>query len=109
MNAGIGGAGGGAALISIAQHLGVNTWPGLILMYCAPAIAVGYGGVIAQIQLWGDWTRERSVIRQARKTIEKGLKDPHTSDEHKADLTAKLELLDKAVAENHLDRVIALR
>lgn len=108
LNAGVGGAGGGAALISIAQHLGADTWPGLVLMYCAPVIAVGYGGAIAQFQLWSDWTRERSVIRQARKTIEKALKHPHTSEEHKADLRKDLERLDKAVAENHLDRVRAL-
>ncbi|MEU6561820.1 hypothetical protein [Nocardia nova] len=109
LNAGIGGAGGGAALISIAQHLGADTWPGLILMYAAPAIAVGYGGVVAQIQLWGDWTRERSLIRQARKTIEKAMHDPHTSDEHKSELRTKLEQLDQAVTENHLERIKALR
>ena len=109
LNAGIGGAGGGAGVLAIAQHLGVDTWPGLLLMYAAPVIAVAYGGVLAQIQLLTEWSRDRSVVRQARKTIEKQLKDPNTSDEHKSEIRSKLEQLDKAVAENQLKRVKAIR
>jgi hypothetical protein len=73
VGAGAGGAGGGAALISIAQHLGPNTWPGLILLYCSPLIGILVGGGIEQISMWDQRRRANAALTNARKTIEQQL------------------------------------
>ena len=105
LNAGVGGAGGGTLLIAIAQNLGTYTTPGLILVYCTPAIAIVFGFASDQIQSWGLRIREQSVIKDARKTIERQLNDPNTSPAHKEELKSMLEGLGKEIGENKLIQV----
>jgi hypothetical protein len=71
---GVGGAGGGTALVAIAEHL-----------------AILFGGLIGYMGLLGNWTRQTAVGWRAEKTLEKALNDPNISDEKKAELRAKRE------------------
>ncbi|QBS46333.1 hypothetical protein DMB37_30915 [Nocardia sp. CS682] len=97
-------------MVSIAQHLGgVDTWPGLILTYSSPAVAVIFGAVVVQLTLFAEWTWEWTTVRRARKTLRKLLKDPNTSEDHKAHIRAQLERLDKVIARNHVDRVEGIK
>jgi hypothetical protein len=105
LNAGFSGTGVGTALIAIAQQVGTYTLPGLILVYCAPAIAIVFGVAVDQFQLWTLRIREQSVIKDARKTIESQLKDPNTSPAHKEELKSMLEGLGKEIAENKMIQV----
>lgn len=107
VNAGLGGAGGGTALVAFAQHLGVNTWPGLVLLYCTPLISIVFGAGIGLVQLWAVRIGEQSVVSSARKTIKEQLNNPNITEEHKADLQAKLQELDQIIAEQQISRVKA--
>ena len=109
VGAGAGGAGGGAALISIAQHLGPNTWPGLILLYCSPLIGILVGGGIEQISMWDQRRRANAALTNARKTIEQQLNNSNASDGHKDKLRALLEQMDREVAEAQVDVVRSIR
>ena len=92
-------------MIAIAQLVGTHTVTGQVLMYVAPTVSVIAGTVLYQLRLQADWYGEQWQIRRARKTLEKRLNYPHTSDEHKATIKKMLEELDHAVAEAELSRV----
>src|ERR1700730_15540998 len=109
VGAGAGGAGGGAALISIAEHLGPTTWPGLILLYFSPLIGILVGGGIEQISMWDQRRRANAALTNARKTIEQQLNNSNASDAHKDKLRALLEQMDREVAEAQVDVVRSIR
>lgn len=105
VNAGIGGAGGGTSMIAIAQVVGTHTVLGQVLMYVAPTVAVVAGSLLYQVKLQADWYGERWQVRRARKTLEKQLLSPHTTDEHKLWIKEQLQEVDRVVAEAELRRV----
>ncbi|MFI5776768.1 hypothetical protein [Nocardia sp. NPDC051570] len=109
LNAGIGGAGSGTLLITIAQHIGVDTIPGLVFLYSAPILAVVTGAAFDQVRQWTEWYGEWAVIRRARRTLEKQLNNPNTSTEHKKDIRCMLEQMDHTIAVNHLARVKSIK
>jgi hypothetical protein len=105
INAGIGGVGGGTGLVAIAQTIGSHTILGEILLYLAPAVSVIAGTIFYQLKIQADWYGERWQIRRARKTIERQLESPHTSEDHKIEIRKMLEELDHSVAISELNRV----
>lgn len=105
INAGIGGVGGGTGLVAIAQTVGAHTILGEVLLYVAPAVSVIAGIMFYQLKLQADWYGERWQIRRARKTIERQLSSPHTSEEHKVEIRKMLEDLDRSVATAELNRI----
>jgi hypothetical protein len=109
INAGIGGVGGGTGIVAIAQQVGVHTVTGQILVYVAPAVSVIAGTVFYQLKLRADWYIERSQVKKARKTIEKQLKNPHTSEDYKIEARETLDELDRAEAAAELARIKFLK
>ena len=105
INAGLGGVGGGTGIVAIAQQVGVHTVLGQILLYAAPMVSVVAGAVLYQLKLRVDWYNERSQVKSARKTLEKQLRNPHTSEEHKAKIRTMLEKLDHSAAAAELARI----
>lgn len=105
INAGIGGVGGGTGLVAIAQAIGTRTMPGEILVYAAPMVSVIAGTIFYQLKLQVDWYGERWQIKRARKTLERQLQYPHTSEEHKSRIRKMLEELDHSVATAELNRI----
>jgi hypothetical protein len=97
--------GGGTGLVAIAQAVGSHTVPGEVLLYVAPAISVIAGTIFYQLQLQANWYGERWQIKRARKTLERQLSYPHTSEEHKAGIREMLEELDRSVATAELNRI----
>jgi hypothetical protein len=92
-------------MVAIAQVIGVDTVLGQILMYVAPTVSVIAGTVLYQLRLQTDWYSERWQVKRARKTLEKHLDYPHTSDDHKAKIREMLEELDHSAAAAELARV----
>jgi len=105
INAGIGGAGGGTGLVAIAQAVGLHTVLGEVLLYIAPAVSVIAGAIFYQVKLQANWYGERWQIKRARKTLERQLSYPHTSEEHKSQIRKMLEELDQVVANAELNRI----
>ncbi len=91
--------------MAIAQHVGVNTVLGQVLIYAAPVVSVVAGAVLYQLKLRAGWYNERSQVKSARKTLEKQLKNPRTSEEHKARIRTMLEKLDHSAAAAELARI----
>ncbi|MFQ6397555.1 hypothetical protein ACLMAJ_29410 [Nocardia sp. KC 131] len=112
----IGGATGGTALVVIAQQLGTHSWPGMLLMYAAPMIAVGYSGVLMQLHMLVESTRRRSEEKEAQRKInaahagvEALLKNSHATEKHKRELRGVLEGIEREAANRHLGHVKALK
>ncbi|GGV90111.1 MULTISPECIES: hypothetical protein [Streptomyces] len=105
INAGLGGVGGGTGMVAIAHSVGVDTALGQTLLYAAPAVSVIAGSLLYNLKLQAEWYTERWQVGRARKTLEKQLKYPHTSTEHKTEIKALLEELDHAAANAELERI----
>jgi len=103
--ASIGGVGGGTGLVAIAQSVGPNTAIGAILLYLAPATSFVVGAVLYYMEVQASRYLEKRLVNGARKTLERQLDNPRTSDEHKASIRAMLEEMERSVATAELERV----
>ncbi len=91
--------------MAIAQAVGLHTVLGEVLLYIAPAVSVIAGAIFYQVKLQANWYGERWQIKRARKTLERQLSYPHTSEEHKSQIRKMLEELDQVVANAELNRI----
>nr|WP_237550668.1 hypothetical protein [Streptomyces sp. SID8354] len=76
-----------------------------MLVYAAPVISVVSGGILLALKAQVDWYVEQWQIRRARKTLEKSLRYPHTSEAHKEEIRKLLEELDATVASVEVSRI----
>lgn len=110
--AGATGAGSGTLLVILANNLPeTSPWKSWLVII-APSISVLAGGLY-------HWCKEKIVehfqqrdfvtaIEQARQTLEKSLRNPATTEEHKKELQANLEKLEKLEANAKMKKVEAL-
>lgn len=105
INSGLGGVGGGTGVVAIANSIGLHTVAGQTLIYLAPAFSVVAGSFFYMLKNQADWYSERWQIKRARKTLEKSLNYPHTSEDHKRRIREMLEEIDANVATTELDRI----
>lgn len=105
VRAGVGGVGGGTGLVAIAQSLGPGSTVGAILLYAAPAVSVVIGTSLFYLEVQATRYLERRLVNNARRTLERQLASPHTSDAHKAKITRMLEDLEQSIAAAELERV----
>jgi hypothetical protein len=107
--AGAAGAGGGTLLVLLANNLPAdNRWkPWLVLI--APSVSIG----ISTLWIWlkheiEGWLAKRALrawIIEARQTLDSALRNPLTSEEHKAQLRRELEKLEALLVKTAMNRV----
>lgn len=103
--AGLGGVGAGTGVVAIAQSMGPNTALGAVLLYLSPSISFIVGLAFYYLQVQASRYFEKRLIGNAKKTLERQLDNPKTSEEHKAKIRAMLEDLEQFVATQELERV----
>ena len=103
--AGLGGVGAGTGLVAIAQAVGPSSTLGIVLLWIAPTVSFVTGAAFYYVQVQASRYFEKRLIGNARKTLEKQLDNPKTSDEHKAKIRDMLEDLEETVANAELERV----
>ncbi|MFG2850865.1 hypothetical protein ACGFZ9_09365 [Streptomyces mirabilis] len=91
--------------MAIANTIGLHTAMGQVLLYLAPAFSVAAGSFFYMLKNQVDWYADRWQVKRARKTMEKSLAYPHTSEEHKKKIREMLEEIDASVASSELDRI----
>jgi hypothetical protein len=74
-------------------------------MYCSPASAVILGAVVAYLGLRAKWAHDAAVIGRSQKTIDKVLKDPHASEEQKAQAKAAKDTLNSTILKGAVEDV----
>ena len=102
---GVGGAGAGTGLVAIAESIGPTTTWGAILLYAAPVASVLIGSGLYFVQLQTNRYLQGRVAKGAVNTLTKLLKNPQTSDAHKAQIRRQLEEIESVVARNEVERV----
>jgi hypothetical protein len=103
--ASIGGVGGGTGLVAVAQSMGPGTTFGAVLLYLAPAASFVVGSALYYVETQAGRYLERRLVDGARKTLERQLDNPRTSDEHKARIRRMLEEMETSVASRELERI----
>jgi hypothetical protein len=97
---GAGGAASGTAMVALAQQLGgVGTWPGGLLTYGAPAIAVVFGAVVAFLGVWGQMAKQAPLTWLAISSIDKQLKDTTLTEKDREELLAQKQQFRKKLNE----------
>ncbi|MEU0794514.1 hypothetical protein ABZ342_31025 [Amycolatopsis sp. NPDC005961] len=105
LQAGIGGAGGGTIMVTIAQAFGTHTVHGQIILYAAPTVSVIAGAVFFELKFRAERMTEKSRIKAARKTLVKQKEDPNTTASYKQELDKMIEEIDRTVANAEVARV----
>ncbi len=110
-NAGlVAGAGGGTLLVLVANILRSDNPLRPVLLYVAPTFSVFSSALLVWMhRATTEYLDSRAMeinYQRAKKTIERVLANPNTSEEHKASLRRKIEQAETAMADNQLERLV---
>ena len=112
VGAGAAGVGSGTLLVILAnnipEHNQWKTWLVLLAPSVTVAVGVVYGWIRALIERWLNKRELVHVIHQAKQTLSDALRNPETSEEHRAQLRKELEQLEMLLVRADLDRIRVL-
>jgi len=107
VGAGLGGLGGGEAMVSWAQHADIHTGLGQFLLYSAPLVSVVLGTALLLGRAQLGWWALKWTTRKARETFRAQINDPNASEETKEQAQAALDEVEEILSSAHRARVKA--
>jgi hypothetical protein len=102
--AGLAGAGGGTSLLLIAESLPAGSVRSIAL-YVAPSASVIIGSIFFYVEIQAKRYLQQRLVKRLRRTLEEYLQNPLTSEEHKAALRKRLELVEQTVTLQEVERI----
>lgn len=95
--AGLAGAGGGTGLVLIADTLPTGSPWREVFTFVAPSASVVFGALVYYVEVQASRLLQQRLVGRLRRTLEEYLKNPHTSDDHKALLRRRLEEVENVI------------
>jgi hypothetical protein len=99
-SSGAAGAGTGTIAVAIANALPAHSTVRTILLYAAPSLSIAAGWLALVLNSQVGYYQRRFVYKRTMKTLNATLKNPETSDDHKAKIRSNLEVLETKYAES---------
>ena len=111
--AGAAGVGGGTLVVVMANSLPESSKLKPWLLLAAPSVSVFLSAAWLWLQVRiANFVRDReaeSIIASAKRTLEEALRNPNTSEAHRAVVREKLEQLELVAVSRQMERISALK